>query len=195
MAKWKMLALSGICWLSAMACAITPQEIATQLQAQPVIHGQFSQSRYLRGLDTPIVSEGEFSLGQARGLWWHVMTPFDSRLKVGEDAIWQWQDGAWLALPASGSEQIRLFLGILGGDVSRLEGDFQIQAQGSSTQWQLTLTPDSVILNQVFSVIRIAGGKTIERIEIDEVQGDRSVLQFRAQQPGWPDDPLMQPEN
>jgi len=49
---------------------------------------------------------------------------------------------------------------------------------GEADGWQLLLTPRSALLRQIFDNIQINGGKLVDRIELRETQGDRSVLQM-----------------
>jgi hypothetical protein len=55
---------------------------------------------------------------------------------------------------------------------------------GSADAWQLTLTPRSALLKQIFSAIRIHGGALVERIELQEAQGDSTLLRLPDSRPG-----------
>ena len=54
----------------------------------------------------------------------------------------------------------------------RLESPFDAQ------HWQLQLLPKAVFLQQIFKVIEIHGGALVERIELHETQGDRTVMRM-----------------
>ncbi|NBF18344.1 outer membrane lipoprotein carrier protein LolA, partial [Pseudomonas sp. Fl4BN2] len=43
-------------------------------------------------------------------------------------------------------------------------------------QWQLQLIPRSLLLKQIFTQINIDGGELVQRIELLEAQGDRTLL-------------------
>ena len=71
---------------------------------------------------------------------------------------------------------------MLKGDRSGLDRDFDLKLSGEQNAWQLELTPHSLLLKQIFSAIRIDGGALVERIELIEVQGDRTVLKLPRSQ-------------
>ncbi|WP_324613789.1 LolA family protein, partial [Achromobacter xylosoxidans] len=89
-------------------------------------------------------------------------------------------DGAWQALPqhAGAGRENRLFLAVLAGDTRGLRENFDLTLTGGADAWQLVLLPRSALLRQIFENIQINGGKLVDRIELREVQGDRSVLQM-----------------
>src|SRR3546814_7091984 len=92
------------------------------------------------------------------------------------------RDGdTWQTLPnkSAGAEQNRLFLAVLQGDSSGLQRDFDLSLSGQPQQWKLTLTPRSVLLKQIFEQINIDGGELVQRIELLETQGDRTVLRMQ----------------
>lgn len=71
-----------------------------------------------------------------------------------------------------------MFLAVLQGDSSGLQRDFDLQLNGDANAWQLTLTPRSMLLQQVFKQINIDGGGLVQRIELLETQGDSTVLKM-----------------
>jgi hypothetical protein len=73
---------------------------------------------------------------------------------------------------------------VLKGDHSGLARDFDLQLEGSAQAWQLQLRPRSLLLKQIFSRIQIQGGALVERIELHETQGDRTLLLMPASQSG-----------
>ena len=82
------------------------------------------------------------------------------------------------------AQQSRLFLAVLKGDRSGLERDFALTLEGDSQHWTLHLAPRALLLQQIFSAIRIEGGALVERIELIETQGDRTVLKMPQSQAG-----------
>ena len=76
------------------------------------------------------------------------------------------------------SDQIRLFLGLLSGDISALSEQFDIAVSGVKTQWQLTLTPKTLLMKQIFTQIQLKGNALVQEIELSETQGDRTQIQF-----------------
>ena len=189
----KLIAICALLW-ALSAAAITPMDIATQLQNNPQIHGKFTQLRYLRGMSEPLESSGSFAISAEQGLWWAPQEPFVALLKVSPRGVLQWQNGRWKDMTQqAGNTQVRLFLSLLGGDWEELEAGFTLQAEGDIDGWTLTLVPKYSTLQQVLTQIVVRGDEIIREIEISETQGDRSQLHFNDVSRGLPEDPRMRP--
>ena len=153
--------------------------LSAQLQ-QPVVQGQFQQTRYLHNLPQALHSSGVFALVQKQGLYWELQSPFALRLRLDARGIAQ-QDaqGQWQISPQSGqSRQIALFMALLGGDTEELSRDFELQLSGTAQDWQLMLKPKSAVLQQIFQHIQLQGDQFLRQVEILETQGDRSLIRF-----------------
>lgn len=154
--------------------------LSAQLQQQPVVQGQFQQTRYLHNLPQALHSSGVFTLVQKQGLYWELQSPFALRLRLDARGIAQ-QDaqGQWQISPQSGqSRQIALFMALLGGDTEELSRDFELQLSGIAQDWQLMLKPKSAVLQQIFQYIQLQGDQFLRQVEILETQGDRSLIRF-----------------
>ncbi|MGH8819025.1 MAG: LolA family protein, partial [Achromobacter pestifer] len=121
-----------------------------------------------------------------QGLLWLLRTPIAQDLRINANGISRRDEsGAWQALPqqtGSGREN-RLFLSVLAGDTRALQENFDLALTGEANAWQLLLTPRSALLRQIFDNIQINGGQLVDRIELRETQGDRSVLQMTEATP------------
>ncbi|MFM9871232.1 outer membrane lipoprotein carrier protein LolA [Achromobacter xylosoxidans] len=172
------LALAVLPW---SARAFDLDDLQRQLRATPVVRGHFVQQKFLRSLPQPLTSRGDFTLAAGRGLLWLLRSPIAQDLRISADGIARrGPDGAWQALPqhAGAGRENRLFLAVLAGDTRGLRENFDLTLTGSADAWQLLLLPRSALLRQIFENIQINGGKLVDRIELREVQGDRSVLQM-----------------
>jgi len=173
-----LLALTALPWT---ARAFDLNDLQAQLRATPVVRGHFVQQKFLRSLPQPLTSRGDFTLAAGKGLLWLLRTPIAQDLRINANGISRRDEsGAWQALPqqtGSGREN-RLFLSVLAGDTSGLQENFDLALTGQADAWQLLLTPRSALLRQIFDTIQIKGGKLVDRIELRETQGDRSVLQM-----------------
>lgn len=172
------LALALLPW---SARAFDLDALQQQLHATPIVRGHFVQQKFLRSLPQPLTSRGDFTLAAGRGLLWLLRSPIAQDLRISANGIARrGPDGAWQALPqhTGAGRENRLFLSVLAGDTSGLRENFDLSLSGSPEAWQLTLLPRSALLRQIFENIQINGGKLVDRIELREVQGDRSVLQM-----------------
>ncbi|MHC5131280.1 outer membrane lipoprotein carrier protein LolA [Pseudomonas glycinis] len=174
--------------VSSWANAFDLQQLSEQLAKPDVIHGQFIQEKHLRALPQPLISKGSFVLAKNHGLLWLLKTPLQQDYRITANGIARRDTNGWQLLPnkSAGAEQNRLFLAVLQGDSSGLQRDFELALSGTAQQWQLTLTPRSMLLKQVFQQINIDGGALVQSIELLETQGDSTLLRMQdstAEQP------------
>ncbi|MCF6760649.1 outer membrane lipoprotein carrier protein LolA [Pseudomonas fragi] len=164
-----------------LAHAFDLQQLSEQLARPQVIHGDFIQEKHLRALPKPLTSTGTFVLAKNHGLLWQLKTPLQQDYRINAQGIARRDGTRWQMLPgkSAGAEQNRLFLAVLQGDSSGLQRDFDLQLQGTPDHWTLTLTPRSLLLKQVFNQINIEGGELVQRIELQEAQGDSTLLKMQ----------------
>lgn len=167
-------------FLSSRVWAFDSAELAQQLAAVEVVRGEFVQEKHLRSLPMPLSSRGQFVLSKQHGLLWKVQQPFAQNYRIDEQGVALLTENGWQSQPGQNvaARQSRLFLAVLQGNQQALEADFILQLQGDAQQWQLQLLPKAVFLQQIFKVIEIHGGALVERIELQETQGDRTVMRM-----------------
>lgn len=184
----KSLGALALLTLSSLANAFDLQQLSEQLAKPDVIHGQFIQEKHLRALPQPLISKGSFVLAKNHGLLWLLKTPLQQDYRISAKGIARRDATGWQLLPnkSAGAEQNRLFLAVLQGDSSGLQRDFELALSGDAQKWQLTLTPRSVLLKQVFNQINISGGTLVSTIELLETQGDSTVLRMQDSTAGQP---------
>lgn len=172
-----LICLWGL-YLPALAQAFDLQQLSDQLSRPEVIHGRFIQEKHLRALPQPLTSKGQFVLAKQHGLLWLLQTPLRQDYRITPKGIARRDAEGWQMLPgkSAGAEQNRLFLAVLQGDSSGLQRDFELKLQGSAQDWHLQLIPRSLLLQQIFTRIDIDGGNLVQRIQLLEAQGDRTVL-------------------
>lgn len=181
----RALMLCGLL-LAPLAHAFDLPQLAAQLGKPAVVRGEFVQEKQLRSLPQPLVSKGHFVLAKQHGLLWLLQTPLRQDYRIDERGIARRDANGWQQLPqrSASAQQNRLFLAVLEGDSSGLQRDFDLALSGAANDWTLTLTPRAVLLKQIFDSIEIAGGELVQRIELHEAQGDRTVLRMTRSQPG-----------
>ena len=184
----KLIFAAALTLASPLLWAFSAAELAQTLQKPANVQGAFTQQRYLKSLSKPMTTNGQFVLIPKRGLLWHMQKPFENRLRVRADGIMQWNGKSWVAANQSKmngqSQQIRLFLDLLGGNTQGLEKQFDLQLSGSQQKWTLRLNPKTALMKQIFNHIEISGDSVVRRIELNEKQGDRTVMQFNQVQTG-----------
>jgi hypothetical protein len=176
------LSLSPVIW------AFDLPQLSSQLAAPEVIRGPFVQEKHLRALPNPLTSQGRFVLARDHGLLWLLQSPLQQDYRIDAAGVSRRTPAGWQRLPqqSAAAQQNRLFLAVLQGDSSGLQRDFELALSGTADAWRLTLTPRSALLKQIFDRIEIAGGALVERIELWETQGDRTVLRLPQSEAGTP---------
>lgn len=70
--------------------------------------------------------------------------------------------------------------GTLAGDLDALRGHYAFALSGDRDAWTLTLTPTDDAVRRVLAMITVSGsGGRVDRVEIVETGGDRSLLTIR----------------
>lgn len=177
--------LAALCACAALPAqaTISLADITAQLRRQPEPAGTFTQTRYLRGMNRPLIASGRFALQQGI-LYWNLEKPFASSLRITADGVSQWQDGGWQHTDAAAADdaQTRLFLTFFSADEATLNEYFSITAGGETAAWTLQLLPKAALMRQVFTRIDIRGGAYVEQVTLEEAQGDKSELRFHIEQ-------------
>jgi len=187
--KRKLTATIGL----TLSLLLTPQahafdlnQLSDQLAQPAVVRGPLIQEKHLRALPQPLTSRGQFVLSRDLGLLWQLHSPLAQDYRIDAQGIAKRTPSGWQQQPGQdvAAQQSRLFLAVLKGGHSGLAKDFQLQLSGSAEAWQLRLLPQSLLLKQIFSHIQIEGGALVERIELQETQGDRTLLRLPDSQAG-----------
>lgn len=166
--------------LSSRLWAFDSAQLTQQLAAADVVRGEFVQEKHLRSLAFPLSSTGQFVLSKQHGLLWQVQQPFAQTYRIDAQGVSLLTDNGWQSQPGQdiAARQSRLFLAVLQGNQQALQADFTLQLHGNPQQWQLNLLPKALFLQQIFKVIEVHGGALVERIELHETQGDRTVMRM-----------------
>ena len=167
-----------------LALAFDLDQLSEQLGKPEVVRGSFVQEKHLRALPQPLTSRGTFVLARDHGLLWLLERPLQQDYRIDDKGIARRTEQGWqfVAQQSATAQQNRLFLAVLKGDSSGLRQDFELSLSGTADAWQLDLKPRSVLLKQVFNAIVIRGGELVQRIELQETQGDSTVLRLEDNQ-------------
>ncbi|MEX6501402.1 outer membrane lipoprotein carrier protein LolA [Pseudomonas zhanjiangensis] len=182
----RRLLLAALLLAASAAQAFDLEQLGAQLAHPAVVRGPFVQEKHLRALAQPLTSRGQFVLSREQGLLWQLSSPLQLDYRIDEQGIARRSAEGWQAQPGQNmaAQQSRLFLAVLRGEHSGLARDFELQLEGSAEAWTLTLTPRSLLLQQIFTAIHVQGSALVERIELVETQGDRTLLRLPQSQAG-----------
>lgn len=178
--------IKKLCLLCLLVCAsanaITPGQLQQHFASQPVIRASFEQTRTISGMAQPLVSRGQLLIAQQRGLWWQQTSPFAMTLILDDKRMVQTISGQPpQIITADSNPQMfqfnHLLRALFQADEKVLRENFDVDFQDrSSDSWQLGLTPKAAPLNKIFNRIDLQGTTFLNRITLDDKQGDKTVI-------------------
>jgi hypothetical protein len=153
------------------------------LASANAVRGKFSQQRFLAELAQPLASSGSFLFARNLGIDWHTKQPFDSQLVLSERGILQRDEGGQ-SLRLDAAEQpglavvSRILLALFALDFATLSRDFELFGEPRGAGWTLGLKPRAQALRGVFKLAVVSGGSVVERVFIEDGNGDRSLIEL-----------------
>ena len=184
------LAASGLVALGAAgACLADDLDALMSLLAQRKHgHVSFVEEHFLAVLDRPVESSGELLYDAPDRLEKRTLKPKPETLVLEHGVITAHRGRRTYVLNLSDYPQIVPLIdsirATLAGDRSSLERIFKVQLEGSLTQWKLLLVPSDATVARSVKEIRIEGVRdAIHSVEIQQADGDRSLLIIGTEQP------------
>ncbi|MEC7940643.1 MAG: outer membrane lipoprotein carrier protein LolA [Pseudomonadota bacterium] len=166
-------------------------ELQTVLSENSIVRGEFTQTRSMEMFAQPLTSQGTFLLDKSSGLLWTQTTPFPVKLVLTDNKLSQkFADQPAKTITDKENPMAfyfsHIFLSVFHGDTQKLQDQFSLSFQPATAQssdqntgfWTLTLKPKSAPMNAVFEAIILQGNCDIERIELKEIRGDSTVIEF-----------------
>ncbi|MEJ6521490.1 outer membrane lipoprotein carrier protein LolA [Shewanella bicestrii] len=163
--------------------------LSQKLNLGETVRGHFVQSRQLKVLKKPLVSQGQFVFDKAQGLIWQQLSPFESLLILKDKQLIQKdsqgrvqisQADASASAAAMGDLLPSLVNAMLGGDISGLSANFELHflaqeplaqdkspqesSSSSSANWQLGLTPKDPLMKKAIAHMVLEGSDTLHAL-------------------------------
>jgi hypothetical protein len=179
----KIILMALLC-LSFTASAITLDDVQRSFASQPVVRAKFQQERQISGMAQPLHSSGEVLIAKTKGLWWQQQHPFPMTLILDDSHMAQVMGSqAPQIITADSNPQMfqfnHLLRALFQADRKVLDENFssEFTDQGHG-KWQLVLTPTTTPLDKLFSTITLQGDKYLNRIALNDLQGDFTEITF-----------------
>ncbi|MDD1822207.1 outer membrane lipoprotein carrier protein LolA [Photobacterium sp. ZSDE20] len=168
-------------------------ELQTVLSENNIVRGEFTQTRSMEMFAQPLTSQGTFLLDKSSGLLWTQTTPFPVNLVLTDNKLSQrFADQPAKIITDKENPMAfyfsHIFLSVFHGDTQKLQEQFSLSFEPATMQspdestnnnsWTLILTPKNAPMNAVFEAITLQGNSDIERIELKEIRGDSTVIEF-----------------
>lgn len=151
------------------------------LARQPSGSARFVEKKYMAMLERPLESSGELRFVAPDRLEKRTLAPKPETLLVQGDMLTVERAGRSTTIPLGNHPELAGFIeslrGTLAGNRQALEQYYRLALEGSARRWTLTLTPSDSRMAAAIAAIRIDGaGERLERVEIRQADGDRSVM-------------------
>ncbi|OAT33565.1 putative transmembrane protein [Buttiauxella brennerae ATCC 51605] len=181
--------LIALLFISCTASAITLDDVRSTFASQSVVRAKFQQERQISGMAQPLHSSGEVLIAKNKGLWWQQQHPFPMTLVLDDRHMAQIMGSqAPQVITADSNPQMfqfnHLLRALFEADRKVLDENFTsaFTDQGNG-KWQLVLTPVTTPLDKLFSTITLQGDKYLNRIALNDLQGDFTEITFSDHRP------------
>ncbi|MGF6773320.1 outer membrane lipoprotein-sorting protein [Paraburkholderia sp. GAS199] len=163
--------------------ALVSQIVAHLAQAKGV-RAQFTQTQTLAAMKQPLVSTGSLLFFRERGVVWQIDTPYKATYVITDAGVSE-ADANGHRVTTHGAQGTRgvaqvskMMRAMLGGDLSALYSQFDVQAEGSAAQWRMQLTPNQPQIAQSIKGLQMEGGEFLQSLRITLANGDITRLDF-----------------
>lgn len=179
--------LLGAAWLltglgAPVATLADPlDDVLARLDTQGPVVARFEEERHLSFLDRPLRSSGTLSFNPPDVLIKQTLVPEPGLARIEGDELTIADASGERRIPLDADPLIRAYVApfraLLAGDRAALERHFEVATDAAPRGWSMTLTPREEAVAERLERVEVSGGDArIERIEIHEEGGDRSVL-------------------
>lgn len=164
-----MLAFSAATPASTETAQKALVKLSEQAQVLPLTMN-FEQHKYLSGLPRALVSSGEVTITDDEILW-RTLKPQSQILRITKQGVFEKSEQTATA----GSDTVaELLLAILKQDKELLQQQFVLSLRESCVQ----MKPRSEVMSNVMQSILSCGAERVERVELNETNGNRTVINF-----------------
>jgi len=191
------LAASFATWILAMGAAAgadvpappavpaTLEELMGRMAGTTGIVATFEEHKHLALLEEPVESRGRLAFVPPSCMVWNVRSPGESSLVIEGERVRFRDETSPQALDLSDNPIARHFVDgfmvLFNGDLSAMREQYALEFRGRDDGWRLALTPRSARVRSVIASIVLEGRSgPIDRMEIFEADGDRTVTEFAA---------------
>jgi len=146
---------------------------------------RFVERKYLKILTKPLELTGTLEYRAPDRLERHTLTPkLESFVVEGDRVVLENAQGRRRTLQLQDNTVLWAFVesirSTLRGDAGMLNRFYAVVLDGDLEKWRLSLTPKESRMRSFISLIQIGGsGSKVESVEIQETQGDRSLMTVR----------------
>ncbi|MBN3766749.1 outer membrane lipoprotein carrier protein LolA [Burkholderia sp. Ac-20365] len=159
-------------------------QVASRLAQAKGVRAQFTQTQTLSAMKQPLVSTGTLVFSRERGVIWRVDTPYKATYVISDAGVTE-VDANGKRINTKSAQGVRgvaqvskMMRAMLGGDLSALYSQFDVDAQGTPSQWKLELKPNQPQLAQSIKGLQMTGGEFLQTLRITLANGDVTQIEF-----------------
>ncbi|RBP76715.1 hypothetical protein DET47_11678 [Shewanella putrefaciens] len=152
--------------------------LSKKLNLGETVRGHFVQSRQLKVLKKPLISQGQFIFDKEQGLIWQQIKPFESLLILKDKQLIQRDSQGRVQISKSDASASAAAMGdllpslvraMLGGDISGLSENFELhflitEKLSPDGQWQLGLTPKDPLMKKAIANMVLEGSDVLQSL-------------------------------
>jgi outer membrane lipoprotein-sorting protein len=156
------------------------------LRAHPPGRAHFDETKTVSILDRPLESSGELVFTPPARLEKHVTSPGDERVVADGERLVIERAGRRRVISLAEHPEVAVLIesirGTLAGDRAALERAYRLELSGDAKAWRLVLTPREEALQALVAKVTLEGSQArVQRVEIEQADGDRSLMQIRPE--------------
>ncbi|SAK82982.1 signal peptide protein [Caballeronia hypogeia] len=159
-------------------------QVSARLAQMKGVRAQFTQTQTLAAMKQPLVSTGALVFLRDRGVIWRVDTPYAATFVITDSGVTE-VDANGRPIRTKSARGVRgvaqvakMMRAMLGGDLSALYSQFDVDARGSPSDWTLSLKPNQPQLAQAIKGLHMTGGAFLRGLRIDLASGDVTRIEF-----------------
>lgn len=159
-------------------------QVAAHLGQAKGVRAKFTQTQTLAAMKQPLVSTGSLVFFRDRGVIWQIDTPYKAIYVITDTGVSEVNANGQRINANSGNsvrgvaQVSRMMRAMLGGDLSALYAQFDVQADGTPAQWRMQLTPNQPQLAQSIKGLEMSGGDYLQALRITLANGDVTQIDF-----------------
>jgi outer membrane lipoprotein-sorting protein len=169
------------------AYATLVSDVAARLARVGTIRADFTQTQTLAAMKQPLVSTGSLLFDRTSGVVWRIDTPYKATYVITDGGVREvGADGKIVRAGGSGrgvAQVSRMMRDMLGGDLSALYAQFDVDASGTPDRWRMTLRPNQPQLAQAIRVLQMSGGTNLKTLSMTFANGNVTKLEFAGSTP------------
>lgn len=153
-------------------------EVAERIRKLPIVKARFVQTKQVKALTRPMISEGRFVFSRESGVYWEVEKPFPSRFVVTPEGSLK-RDGKLSADRPEIRAFSKIFLSLFSGSLAEIGEHFEAH-YAPGDRWTIGLRARDARMGRHLSAIVLSGTNTVDAVSLFEGGGDSSRIEFES---------------